>query len=49
MPTVLDLVARGLLDLDGLVSARFSLDEAQHAYDLLERGQVVGRAVVELT
>ncbi len=38
----------GRLDLEGLVSARFALDEAQHAYDLLERGEVVGRAVIEM-
>jgi Zn-dependent alcohol dehydrogenase len=48
VPTVLDLVARGRLDLEGLVSARFALDEAQHAYDLPERGEVVGRAVIEM-
>lgn len=49
MPVLLDLVTRGRLNLDGLVSARFPLEEAQHAYDLLDRGQVVGRAVVEWT
>ena len=47
MPFLLDLVARGRFNLDDLVSARFGLDEAQHAYDLLNRGEVVGRAVVE--
>jgi succinate semialdehyde reductase (NADPH) len=49
MPVLLDLVARGRLNLDGLVSARFALEEAQHAYDLLDRGQIVGRAVIEWT
>jgi succinate semialdehyde reductase (NADPH) len=49
MPLLLELVARGRLNLEGLVSARFPLEEASRAYDLLDRGLVVGRAVVELT
>ena len=49
MPLLLDLVAGGRLDLESLVSARFALDEVQRAYDLLDRGQIVGRAVVEWT
>ena len=49
MPVLLDLVARGRLDLDGLVSAHYSLEQAEHAYGLLDRGQIVGRAVIDMT
>ncbi len=32
-PTAIDLVARGVVDLDGLVTARFGLDEVQQALE----------------
>ncbi|QBR93885.1 NAD(P)-dependent alcohol dehydrogenase [Nocardioides euryhalodurans] len=40
---VLDLASRGLLHAE---TTRFSLDDAAHAYELLRRGEVDGRAVV---
>ena len=49
MPLLLDLVAQGRLNLDGLVSAHYSLEQAQQAYTLLDRGQIVGRAVIDVT
>jgi S-(hydroxymethyl)glutathione dehydrogenase/alcohol dehydrogenase len=43
------MVGDGRLALDGLISRRFSLEEADDAYGALARGEIVGRAVIELT
>ncbi|MDF0748960.1 bi-domain-containing oxidoreductase [Marinobacter sp. 71-i] len=36
---VLDLMASGLLDIESLISHRFSLEQAEEAYDLLSSGE----------
>jgi S-(hydroxymethyl)glutathione dehydrogenase/alcohol dehydrogenase len=46
MPSLLALVERGILRPDQSVSARFSLEDAQTAYDALDRREIVGRAIV---
>jgi succinate semialdehyde reductase (NADPH) len=46
MPELLRLVARGFLEPEQMVTQRFSLDEADGAYKALDRGEIVGRAVV---
>ena len=46
-PEYLDWHARGLLDLDGLVSRRFALDEINEAVEALEAGRIEGRAILE--
>jgi S-(hydroxymethyl)glutathione dehydrogenase / alcohol dehydrogenase len=38
----------GQLDLDALVTNRYSLDQVNHAVDDLRTGKVLGRAIVEL-
>lgn len=48
MPLVLGLAQRGAVRLDRLVTRRFSLEEADEAYRLLDHGAIVGRAVVVL-
>lgn len=48
MPKVIDLAARGAIDLAGAVTQRFSLDDVDEAYQRLARGTVVGRAVIEI-
>jgi succinate semialdehyde reductase (NADPH) len=42
------LVAENLLDPGALISRRFPLEEADLAYQLLSKGQIVGRALIEL-
>jgi succinate semialdehyde reductase (NADPH) len=46
MPEVLSLAARGLLKPQNTVTRKFSLDEVDAAYKMLDRGEIVGRAVI---
>lgn len=46
VPLILNLAQRGALQLDRLVTRRFTLHEADEAYRLLDQGAIVGRAVV---
>jgi len=48
MPALLGLVERGVLRPQALVTRRFALDEADAAYAALARGDIVGRAVVDI-
>jgi S-(hydroxymethyl)glutathione dehydrogenase/alcohol dehydrogenase len=43
-----DWFKRGKLPLDKLVSRRFTLDQINEACDALERGEILGRAIVEM-
>jgi len=45
MPAILNLVQRGIVSLDKLVSHRFKLQEVNEAYQMLERGEIL-RAIV---
>jgi succinate semialdehyde reductase (NADPH) len=49
MPLVLELAASGRLNLDDLVTRRYSLAEAGDAYRELAKGAIVGRAVVDMS
>lgn len=46
MPEVLSLAARGLLKPQNTVTRKFSLDDVDAAYKMLDRGEIVGRAVI---
>ncbi|MFL0580679.1 zinc-binding dehydrogenase [Dietzia sp. 179-F 9C3 NHS] len=46
VPALLRLLAAGKLDLGGVISRRVSLDEAPATYESLDRGEILGRAVV---
>jgi Zn-dependent alcohol dehydrogenase len=46
MPILVDLLARGALPLGHLISRTYPLEEAEAAYRALDRGEIVGRAVV---
>ena len=48
LPILMDMVADGRLRLDGAITRRFSLDETTTAYEMLERGEIAGRAIVEV-
>ncbi|MGH8988290.1 MAG: zinc-binding dehydrogenase [Acidimicrobiales bacterium] len=48
MPALIRLVERGVLRPQAMVSRRFSLEEADSAYAALARGEIVGRAVVDV-
>jgi succinate semialdehyde reductase (NADPH) len=49
MPVLLDLVARGQLRPQDAISRRYPFEEVQEAFDALNRGEILGRAVVDLT
>ena len=46
LPATVALAAAGGFDLDGLVTRRYPLEEADEAYQALARGEITGRAVV---
>jgi len=46
IPALLRLLAAGKVDLGGVISRRVSLDEAPATYEALDRGEILGRAVV---
>ena len=46
MPRILELAAAGVLRPEPTVTRRYRLDEAGEAYAALDRGEIVGRAVV---
>ncbi len=49
LPAVVGLAASGAIDPDALVTQRFPLEDAQRGYEMLERGEIVGRAVVDMS
>lgn len=49
LPAVVDLAARGVINYDGLVTRRFSLDEAAAGYEALRHRAIQGRAVVDMS
>ncbi len=48
VPALLRMVERGVLRPQAMVSRRFSLDDVDAAYGALARGEIVGRAVVDV-
>jgi S-(hydroxymethyl)glutathione dehydrogenase/alcohol dehydrogenase len=46
MPEILSLAARGLIAVTQPISRRFRLDEVAEAYRALDRGEILGRAIV---
>lgn len=48
LPAVLELAANGGFDTMGLVTRRYSLEDADEAYQALSRGEITGRAVIAM-
>lgn len=48
MPAILTMLQRGQIDVSRAVTRRFSLADAGEAYRLLDAGQIVGRAVIDM-
>ena len=46
MPEIIRLAAQGVFRPETMVTQRFSLDDANAAYQALARGEIVGRAIV---
>ena len=48
MPTLLGLVEQGVVDVGKNVTRRYSIEQAQEAYEALDRHEIVGRAIVSM-
>jgi S-(hydroxymethyl)glutathione dehydrogenase/alcohol dehydrogenase len=48
MPDVLGLAAHGLISVSRPITRRYRLDQADEAYAALNRGEIVGRAIVDM-
>lgn len=48
MPQVLDLAARGVFRPEDVVTRRYRLEEVDAAYTALARGEIAGRAIIEM-
>lgn len=48
MPALIRMVEKGQINIDDAVSRRFSLADAGAAYQLLDQGKIVGRAVIDM-
>ncbi|OQS12515.1 alcohol dehydrogenase [Nocardia donostiensis] len=48
MPALLRMVAAGTVHPEHVITRRYSLDEADAAYQALARGEIVGRAIIEM-
>jgi Zn-dependent alcohol dehydrogenase len=49
LPEVVRLAEQGDFNLDGLVTRRYSLADADAAYQALARGEITGRAVIDMS
>jgi S-(hydroxymethyl)glutathione dehydrogenase/alcohol dehydrogenase len=48
MPEIVSLAARGLIDVSKSISRRYRLDQCAEAYQTLNRGEIMGRAIVTM-
>jgi S-(hydroxymethyl)glutathione dehydrogenase/alcohol dehydrogenase len=48
MPQLIELVRQGVVRPNDVITRRYPLDQADEAYQALARGEIVGRAVVEM-
>ena len=46
MPEIVSLAARGLIDVSKSISRRYRIDECAEAYQALNRGEIMGRAII---
>jgi succinate semialdehyde reductase (NADPH) len=49
LPAVIALARNGAVDVSRSVTRRYTLEQAPEAYDALNRGEIVGRAIVTMT
>lgn len=49
MPQLINLVRQGVVRPKDVITRRYSLDQADEAYQALARGEIVGRAVIEMS
>jgi len=49
MPEIVSLAARGLIDVSKSISRRYRLDQCVEAYQALNRGEIMGRAILTMS
>ncbi|MEM2760949.1 MAG: alcohol dehydrogenase catalytic domain-containing protein [Nitrososphaerales archaeon] len=49
MPEVISLASRGIINVDESVSEEYRLEEINSAFEKLEKGGIIGRAIVKIT
>jgi S-(hydroxymethyl)glutathione dehydrogenase/alcohol dehydrogenase len=49
IPRYVNLYLSGKLKLDKLITNRFKFDDINHAFELLDKGKILGRAILEFT
>lgn len=48
MPALLRMVSAGIVEPERVITRRYSLDQVDEAYQALARGEIVGRAIIEM-
>ena len=49
MPEIISLVSKGIINIDDAVSTKFKLEEINSAFEKLERGDIIGRAIIKIS
>jgi len=49
MPEILLMAERRMIDLDNVITRKFTLDQVNEAYAALNRGDIVGRSIVQIS
>jgi S-(hydroxymethyl)glutathione dehydrogenase/alcohol dehydrogenase len=48
MPALLRMVSGGIVEPERVITRRYTLEQADEAYKALARGEIVGRAIIEM-
>jgi S-(hydroxymethyl)glutathione dehydrogenase/alcohol dehydrogenase len=48
MPALLRMVSGGIVEPEQVITRRYTLHQADEAYQALARGEIVGRAIIEM-
>jgi len=48
MPEIISLASRGIINVEEAVSAEYKLEEINSAFEKLEQGRIVGRAIIKM-
>lgn len=49
MPSILALAAGGSIDINRSITRVYSLEQASEAYLALDRGEIIGRAIIDMS
>jgi S-(hydroxymethyl)glutathione dehydrogenase/alcohol dehydrogenase len=48
MPEIISLASKGIINVDEAVSTRYKLEEINSAFEKLEQGDIIGRAIIKM-